>query len=380
MSTLRYTVRSLGWYQPPHGDPYTRRIPTATPAASFDTFDEAEIHRRTLEAESREGENPFRFGGASLFFQSSLDVPRLHDWLMDEAIDPPESELRHADWRAWWNAFAHTWSEHQLAHAWAAFDKVRFFDVVEEGAGTPLHLIQEVRYVDRETWFPIETFSGTFDLDQHGEWLPDGEADPEGGFPLRVYRSARRVAVACEQLNRDPYRRLEYLAEFGRLQITNRRQSSGRLAPFEVVEVSADIQPHTDIAFLVQRRAFGGTGHVCHGRHGRDTGSRVPVRLFADRDAATAHRDELAAVAVSVMNPFQVYTPPMTGLSEADFLAAIEMLTPPLPPPASFRLADWREWWDLCQDEATDEQRLAAWALFADQPLFEVLRVEVGDE
>ena len=103
MSTSRYTVRKLGWYQPPHGDPYTRRLPTAEFVATFDTFDEAEEQRRELEAESRDGENPFRFGGASVFFQSSLDGPRLHDWLMDAGIDPPTSELRHADWRAWWD-------------------------------------------------------------------------------------------------------------------------------------------------------------------------------------------------------------------------------------------------------------------------------------
>src|SRR5258708_5396653 len=144
MNTSHYTVRRLGWYQPPHGDPYTRRIPAATPVATFDTFDEAEMHRRALEAEVREGENPFRFGGASIFFQSSLDGPRLHDWLMDEAIDPPDSELRHSDWRAWWYAFAHTWSEHQLAHAWAAFDKVRFFDVAEAAPRTS--------YVAVEIW------------------------------------------------------------------------------------------------------------------------------------------------------------------------------------------------------------------------------------
>jgi hypothetical protein len=99
MSTCRYTVRKLAWYQPPHGDPYTRRLPSADAVATLDTFDAADDRRRALEDEGRRGENPFRFGGGSIHFQSSLDGPRLHDWLMDAGIDPPASELRHADWR-----------------------------------------------------------------------------------------------------------------------------------------------------------------------------------------------------------------------------------------------------------------------------------------
>ena len=380
MDTSRYTVRRLGWFQPPHGDPYTRRLPTAEPVASFDTFDEANAHRWALETESRAGENPFRFGGASMFFQSSLDGPRLHDWLMDAGIDPPASELRHHDWRAWWDAFAHTWSADQLAHAWAAFDKVQFFDVTEDDPGEPLHLIQEVRYVDRSSWFPAETFDGTYVIEPEFGWALSAEADPEGGFPLRAYRSARRVSAVCEEMNRNPQRRPEYLAQFRWLRTTARRPGFGRAWPFETVSVPGDVPTRSGIAYLVQRRAFGTSGHVCHGRHGRDTGSRVPVRLFADGAAAVAYRDELIASATGVMNPFQVYTPPMTGLTEETFPTAVAALSAPLPWPTGFRLDEWREWWDLCQDETTDDQRAAAWALFAGQPLFEVCRVEVTDE
>jgi len=380
MGTSRYTVRRLDWYQPPHGDPYTRCLPTAELVAAFDTFDEANAHRWALETDARAGENPFRFGGGSVFFQSSLDGPRLHDWLMDAGIDPPASELRHHDWRAWWDAFAHTWSDEQRAHAWAAFDKVRFFDVTEDGSDESLHLIQEIRYVDRSSWFPVETFDGAHDIDPAYAWALPGEADPEGGYPLRAYRTTRRVSAACEELNRNPYRRPEYLAQFGWLQATARRPGSGRAGPFETVPVPGAVPARAGTAFLVQRRAFSTSGYVCHGRHGRDTGSRVPVRLFADSAAAAAYRDELIAVTVGAMNPFQVYTPPMTGLTEGNFWAAVAALSAPLPWPTGFRLAEWCEWWDLCQDETTDDQRAAAWALFADQPLFEVCRVEVCDE
>jgi hypothetical protein len=58
----------------------------------------------------------------------------------------------------------------------------------------------------------------------------------------------------------------------------------------------------------------------------------------------------------------------------------VEGLGAPLPCPVTFRPEQWREWWDLCQDEIAPDQRTAAWNLFEDQPLFEVLRVEVNDE
>src|SRR4051812_49151074 len=183
MGTSKYTVRKLGWYQPPHGDPYTRRLPTAESVATFDTFDEAEEHRRALEAGARAGENPFRFGGASVFFQSSLDGPRLHDWLMDAGIDPPASELRHRDWRAWGDAFAHTWGGDQLAHAWAGLDKVRFFDAAEAGAGAG-HVVVEI------VWGQLERGWGV------------RSAGTEGGRLYRVFRRAPAAAAECARGNR----------------------------------------------------------------------------------------------------------------------------------------------------------------------------------
>src|SRR6266545_4573212 len=183
MSTSNYTVRKLGWYQPPHGDPYTRRLPTAAQVAVFGTFDEAEMHRRTLEAEARASENPFRFGGGSVFFQSSLDGPRLHDWLMDTGIEPPASELRHSDWRVWWNSFAHTWSEHQLAHAWAAFDKVRFYDVAEAGPSSA-HVVIEI------VWGRLERSWGT------------RCAGTEGGRLVRVFHRVSTAEALCARRNR----------------------------------------------------------------------------------------------------------------------------------------------------------------------------------
>src|SRR5262249_31395700 len=133
MTIARFTLRRLGWHQAPHGDHYTRRLPTAEPVAHFDDFDEAEDDPRPREHEARRDQTPFRFGGATLYFQSSLDGDRLHDWLLDGGVEPPTDllgrppgQLRHRDWVEWWDAFAHTWTGDQLAHTWQGLDKVRF--------------------------------------------------------------------------------------------------------------------------------------------------------------------------------------------------------------------------------------------------------------
>jgi hypothetical protein len=351
----RFTVRRLGWHQAPHGDTYTRRMPSAEPVAGFDNFDEAEEHRRGLEHAARTGENPFRFGGAALFFQSSLDAPRLHDWLLDEGIEPPAEELRHRDWREWWDAFAHTWTEAQLAHAWQGLDKVRFFDAIGEPADGPFHVLLEVQFAHRGA-----AYTST--------------AEREGGIPVRVFRRFRTAAAECDRRN-DPIRHARPVGDEWEDLLRDLR----RAVFFETVTIPGELPAHAAVGYLVQRLAFDGSGHVCHDRTYRDTGSRVPVRVFADRAAANAHRDELSAAAREVMNPFQAYSPPMAGLHDAEFLAAVEQLRPPLPWPTHFSPGHWREWWDLCQDELTPEQRHAAWEMFSTHPLFEVLPVEVAD-
>lgn len=368
MNESQFIVRRLGWHQNPHGDNYTRRLPTAEPVAYYDTFDEAEYDRRRREYQTRTGENPFRFGGATLYFQTSLDGPRLHDWLLDGGIEPPIDQLRHRDWREWWDAFAHTWSESELAHAWQGLDKVRFFDVVEEEPTEIFRVVVEVQFANGNRAF----------LD----------ADREGGTPIGIYRNARTALAACEQLNRERrgegiYRGHYYLRLGGRIGYGDRGRDGQLIREavfFEVTPIPGNVPPHSGAGFLVQRRAFDTLGRGCHNREGQDTGSRVPVRLFADRASANAFRDELIALTREVMNPFQVFTPLMARRSEVEFTALIEQLGTPLPWPVNLRPELWREWWDLCQDEITVEQRVAAWELFADQPLFEVLKMEVHEE
>jgi hypothetical protein len=131
-SDKRYVVSRIDWAESEYGDAYKRRTPRTVRVASFRSFDAAEFDRRRREAECRRQVNPFLYGGEALFYQSSLDAPRLHDWLMDAGIEPPANPNSHAARATWWNAYAHTWSAEQLAHAWAALDKVRFFEITEE--------------------------------------------------------------------------------------------------------------------------------------------------------------------------------------------------------------------------------------------------------
>ncbi|MBP3960203.1 hypothetical protein J8F10_33670 [Gemmata sp. G18] len=365
MSVSRYNVRQLGWYQPPHGDPYTRRAPAATPVASFDTFDDAEMHRRGRESAAREAENPFRFGGCSVFFQSSLDGPRLHDWLMDAGIDPPVSELRHDDWRAWWEAFAHTWSAEQLAHAWAAFDKVRFFDVVEEPPKVA-HIVIEIAWgVINRDWNAMT-------------------AGTEGGQVIGVYGRARTAEVVLSRQRRtgnDGRARYRYGRRAGYPNGMNESLLAHNATFFETVAVPSNVPPFAGVGFLVQRRAVIDTFVGTAWRDRPSTSARVPIALFAARAEAVEHRDRLAAECRLQLNPFVFADPARSATTDTmrEELAALDL---PLPIPVGDRRrnwTDWAEWWDLCQDEVTDEQREAVWGA-CDQPLFEVIRVEVSDE
>ena len=363
MSSSRYTVRRLGWYQPPHGDAYTRWLPGAEPVAAFDTFDDAEMYRRELEAAARPGENPFRFGGASVFFQSSLDGPRLHDWLMDAGIDPPASELRHADWRAWWSAFAHTWSADQLAHAWAGLDKVRFFDVA--AASGAAHLLVLIGWG--------RSAPGTL------------TASVEGGRVEGAYRSAARAEA--ERTARDraltggyDYRGARYFDYEHRAGYDplDQNVTLARATFFEVLAVPSDVPRFAGGGHLVQRRSVLAPAQN-YGWHRRSPAdARVPVALFATRAAAVEALGALAADAQRAANPF-AFVEPGEGVATNPARADLARLRLPLPVPATDRRAEWLEWYDLCQDELSDDQRAAVWNL-CDRPLFEVRRVEVSDE
>ena len=179
----RFVVSQIDWARNEYGDTYFRRTPRAARVAAFASFDEAEADRQAREAEFRRRANPFLYGGEALFYQSSLDGPRLHDWLLDVGIEPLASPNGHSAWIAWWDTVAHLWSADQVAHAWTAFDKVRFFEVHEECLSRKAYVIVELNWL----W----------------EDEPTLEADYEGGNVVRAYRSKSTAGAECDRLNRE---------------------------------------------------------------------------------------------------------------------------------------------------------------------------------
>lgn len=347
MSETRYLVLRLGWHQNPHGDNYMRRLPTVETVAVHDTFDDAEAECRRREYEIRIGENPFRFGGASLFFQTSLDGPRLHDWLLDGGIEPPIEQLSHRSWREWWDGFAHMWTESQIGHAWCGLNKVRFYEIAAEEVAETFQVL-----VRHRSAFGVNALH------------PD---DRKSGMIQGIFRNARLASMVCEERNRSWYGD----------EVLHRHRKRGTPLLFELSDVLGEVAEENREPFLLERRAFDRFGRAGHDIEGRDSGSRIPLRLFGSRFAAERACAELIEASREALNPFQVFTPVMTGRSKREFTAAIERIDAPLPCPANLRTESWREWWDLCQGEITEDQRGAAWALFGNQALFEVRRVEL---
>src|SRR5262245_42466585 len=130
---VRFVVSQIDWAKDQYGgDNYFRRTAPLLRLSGLDTFDDAEPYRSAKAAARCPGAHLFLHGGAALFYQPSLDAPRLHDWLMDAGIEPPTEPPDHSAWVEWWRASVHKWSAEQRAHAWSALDKVRFFTVSEE--------------------------------------------------------------------------------------------------------------------------------------------------------------------------------------------------------------------------------------------------------
>jgi hypothetical protein len=128
--------------------------------------------------------------------------------------------------------------------------------------------------------------------------------------------------------------------------------------------------------YLVVRRALDRSGGACEDQTGIDTGSRVPLRLCADRKAADAFAAALTLAARRTMNPF----PLLDGYLSAEVRERLAGLGFPVACPDDPWHEEWKTWWDLCQDRITDEQRAAGWAALGETPPYEVLAVEVDDE
>lgn len=184
MPAARYAVRKLAWTRRDDADdPLHYLLPqAATPEVSdLATHEEAATACRELEAAARAKANPFRYGGPGLFYQSSLDAPRFHDWLLDAGIDPPKPGKKGAEpnYAKWWKGLA----PGQRETVWEALDKVRFFEVAEEHPKRTAYVVVEVTW----TW-------------NDESWL---DADPEGGVPRKAFRDRAKAEAYCAERNRE---------------------------------------------------------------------------------------------------------------------------------------------------------------------------------
>jgi hypothetical protein len=189
-----FAVRRLAWDKPEHERDYYRVLPKATSVAVFATFPEADEDRARRETEARSGVNPFRYGGAALFYQTSFDAPRLHDWLLDGRIEPPSNPTGHLSWARWWEASVAAWGPDPLAHVWQALDKVRFFEVVVQFPVSKVYVVSEINW----TW--------------NDE--PHLDADTEGGKAVRAFRNRELALAECDRLNDERRQQSEYQGYF----------------------------------------------------------------------------------------------------------------------------------------------------------------------
>lgn len=176
----RFAVYRTHWTQ---DDQFLRRSPRADRVADFPTLLAAAADRGRREADARAAAgNPFRHGGPSLFYQTSLPGPVLYDWVLDRGIDPPAAgpDAPHAAWVEWWDGFGHHLTPDQQAGVWEALDKLRFFDV-REVSSAKLYVVVEINW----TW-----------NDQ-----PYLDADSEGGTAVAAYRDRTKAEARCAALN-----------------------------------------------------------------------------------------------------------------------------------------------------------------------------------
>lgn len=171
----RFVVKRLNWWR--NFRQGYRRSPGEVPLASFATFDAADADRRAREDRARGWVNPFTCGEA-IHHWTSLDEPRLRDWLMDRGINPPAAQKDgKTDWAAWW---AEGLSGEGRAEVWDALDKLRFYAVAERPVRPVVYAIVKV------------------DWDYNDEW---NVTYGDGGAVQTVYRRRESADAACERLN-----------------------------------------------------------------------------------------------------------------------------------------------------------------------------------
>lgn len=384
MTNRHYLVRERTWVNP--ADTFYWLIPERTEiVATFANYEGALADCRRREEEARGPVNPFRYAH-TLFYQSSLDAPRLHDWLLDHGIEPParadDCDPTTLEWEEWWSQNVGTWSDIERTTVWEALDKVRFFDVADEPARTKAYVIVQICFSSDD-----ENFI---------------EADPEGGKISFAFYEKSKADWHCRQRNAerqnaqydtesDDY--VDYVDRVGEL--NGEQMAIDEAIYFEVLEVPLELGPKSGSLFIVTRACIGDDGYTIDD-DGANNGSRVPLKAFANRADAIAYRTELERRAWRTVNPFHLACAESSrafatlfdvdddrlpnGMSEPQILLAVQKLGLNAPRQADSHdmSGDWIGWWDATAPHLSDKQLAEIWNIFSGFRLFEVTEAEAG--
>jgi hypothetical protein len=392
-----FVVQRNRWSEPGPGRPpgERRRLPAAVPVATFPDLASARSECRRLEERARRGANPFDLGGPALFYQTSLDAGRLHDWLLDHGVPPPAGpEAGHAEWRSWWAARHKRLSKQQREAVWEALDKARFFEVTEQTAARAYGVLEL-------SWkLGVES----------GDTLP---CDCEGGWVRQLFRShahaEKAVAVLSDRRRAEERYGMDYEGSshetFTVERLSGPWASRGECsvddAPFaELVEAPlADAEVGTT-AYLLQRQAIDPEGTFCTDNTGDPTEGQVPLALYPTRERAEAERRRCEEATRRLVSPFAFPAPHeyctggdylgVSSLTYTRFLKAARGLGVPLPRlpttrtvsptgHCEYRSGPWLAWWDEHVDTMTEEQREAVWGLLDRLHFHTVVQVELSD-
>jgi hypothetical protein len=385
-------------------DTYLYRLPGTNRVSAHSTRDEAEAQCRRLEEEARRIVNPFLYGGASLFYQTSLDEGRWGDWVQDAGLEPPAARNTPGWWK-WWKMGHEGWTALEWVRLWEGLDRVRFYRVVERPLRPVLYTVGRInwRWTDDDEYWP--TLEG---------------ADVDG---YRVFRRRGKAENDCNEFNEDD--RAENHEGRYCIGLRLHHQTApltpipwGELswvpleeAPFwDVMEVEVEgVEDGPPLAKLLSsvdlatggRRPVSVQGHPpprkrqlslslvlrynwrpnsYHFRR-EDGDGGVPLALFLDRALAERRRDELDRAARQEVCPVLFllgHVEKQYGLSRAELKDRLSALGVELPEDTlkhDFGFYKWWQWWMRVVRQLGDEQREAVWDLLRPGPFHDVNQV-----
>ena len=106
----------------------------------------------------------------------------------------------------------------------------------------------------------------------------------------------------------------------------------------------------------------------------------TPIVAYASRDRAEAERVERERrERFEAGSPLE-HGPDLewcSGLNVAEFLRHLETIGVPVPEVEPGETPYWRDWWEMVEDDLTEEQRHAIWDVMGRVRLFEVIEVDV---